>query len=117
VEPSSGNVFADLGVPDPEECLAKAKLVQRIADAIAERKLTQTRAAGIFSVDQPKISALVRGKFEGFSIDRLLRFLNALGRDMEIIISPARRGNGRASTRVQMRQVRNPSKGGLLFDS
>src|SRR5205807_10366134 len=103
VEPSSGNVFGDLGVPNPEECLAKAKLVQQIADAIAERKLTQTQAASILGVDQPKVSALLRGKFEGFSIDRLLRFLNALGRDVEIIVSPARRGNARASTRVAMR--------------
>src|SRR5947209_20336299 len=78
VQASSGNVFADLGVPNPEECLAKAKLVQRIADAIAERKLTQVQAAGILGIDRPKISALVRGKLEGFSIDRLLRFLNAL---------------------------------------
>jgi predicted XRE-type DNA-binding protein len=103
VEASSGNVFADLGVPHPEECLAKAKLVQRIADAIAERRLTQAQAAGILGVDQPKVSALVRGKFEGFSIDRLLRFLNALGRDVEIIVGPTRRGNVRASTRVAMR--------------
>ena len=103
VEPSSGNVFGDLGVPNPEECLAKAKLVQRIADAIAERKLTQAQAAGILGIDQPKVSALVRGKLEGFSIDRLLRFLNPLGRDLEIIVSNTRRGNARASTRVGMR--------------
>ena len=103
VQASSGNVFADLGVPNPEECLAKAKLVQRIADAIAERKLTQAQAADILGIDQPKVSALVRGKREGFSIDRLLRFLNALGRDVEIIVSPARRGNARASTRVARR--------------
>jgi predicted XRE-type DNA-binding protein len=101
-EASSGNVFADIAVPNPEECLAKAKLVQGIADAIAERKLTQAQAAGILGVDQPKVSALVRGKVEGFSIDRLLRFLNALGRDVEIIVGPARRGNGRATTRVAM---------------
>jgi predicted XRE-type DNA-binding protein len=103
VEASSGNVFADLQVPDPEESLAKAKLVQRIADVIAERKLTQARAAAILGVDQPKVSALVRGKFEGFSIDRLLRFLNALGRDVEIVVMPARTNNKRAFTRVAMR--------------
>jgi len=103
VEASSGNVFADLAVPGPEECLAKAKLVQRIADIIAERKRTQARAAAILGVDQPKISALVRGKFEGFSIDRLLRFLNALGRDVEIVISPTRRSKGPASTSVALR--------------
>ena len=103
VEASSGNVFADLEVPDPEGCLAKAKLVQRIADVIAERKLTQAQAAVILGVDQPKVSALVRGKFAGFSIDRLLRFLNALGRDVEIVVKPARHSNERAFTRVAMR--------------
>ena len=103
MEIGSGNVFADLAVPDPEECLAKAKLVQRIGDIIAERKLSQARAAAILGVDQPKVSALVRGKFEGFSIDRLLRFLNALGRDVEIIVMPGRRTNEPASTRVATR--------------
>src|SRR5260370_13367787 len=103
VEASSGNVFADLEVPDPQECLAKAKLVQRIGDAIAERKLTQARAAAILGLDHPKVSALSRGKFQGFSIDRLLRFLNALGRDVEIVVSPARRNKGPASTSVALR--------------
>jgi len=103
MEIGSGNVFADLAVPDSEQCLEKAKLVRRIADIIAERKLTQARAAAILGVDQPKVSALVRGKFEGFSIDRLLRFLNALGRDVEIVISPDRRIQGPASTSVALR--------------
>src|SRR3954468_19651173 len=90
IEPSSGNVFADLGLKNPEELLAKAELVQRISDAIAERKLTQARAAKLLGIDQPKVSALLRGKLEGFSIDRLFRFLNALGRDVEISVRPAR---------------------------
>lgn len=89
VEPSSGNVFADLGLKDPGELLAKAELVQRIADIIAERKLTQVRAAKLLGIDQPKVSALLRGKLDGFSTDRLFRFLNALGRDVEIVIRPA----------------------------
>jgi predicted XRE-type DNA-binding protein len=100
VEASSGNVFADLEVPDPEETLAKAELVSRIGDIIAERKLTQAAAAAILGVDQPKVSALVRGKFAGFSIDRLLRFLNALGRDVEIVVGPDRHGKEPACTRV-----------------
>ncbi len=99
VEESSGNVFADLGLKNPEELLAKAQLVQRIADIIAERKLTQARAAKLLGVDQPKVSALLRGKLEGFSTDRLFRFLNALGRDVEIIIRPARH-DAEADTRV-----------------
>jgi predicted XRE-type DNA-binding protein len=99
IEPSSGNVFADLGLKDPEELLAKAELVQRICDIITERKLTQTRAADLLGIDQPKVSALMRGKLDGFSLDRLFRFLNALGRDVEIVIRPARR-EGEAGTRV-----------------
>ena len=99
VEESSGNVFADLGLKNPEELLAKAQLVQRIADIIAERKLTQARAAKLLGVDQPKVSAHLRGKLEAFSTDRLFRFLNALGRDVEIIIRPARH-DAEADTRV-----------------
>jgi predicted XRE-type DNA-binding protein len=99
IERSSGNVFADLGLKNPEELLAKAELVQRIADIIAERKLTQVRAAKILGIDQPKVSALLRGKLDGFSTDRLFRLLNALGRDVEIAIRPAKHSQ-RAETRV-----------------
>jgi predicted XRE-type DNA-binding protein len=88
VTPSSGNVFADLGVVDAEETLAKAEVASRICDIIAERKLSQTTAASILGVDQPKVSALTRGRLEGFSSERLFRFLNALDRDVEIIIKP-----------------------------
>src|SRR3954453_1653755 len=94
VEASSGNVFADLGLKNPEELLAKAELVQRISDIISERKLTQARAAKLLGIDQPKVSALLKGKLEGFSIDRLFRFLNALGRDVEISVRPARDAEG-----------------------
>ena len=99
IEGSSGNVFADLGLKNPEELLAKAQLVQRISDIISERKLTQARAAKLLGIDQPKVSALLRGKLEGFSTDRLFRFLNALGRDVEIVIRTARQ-EGEAETRV-----------------
>jgi predicted XRE-type DNA-binding protein len=99
IEPSSGNVFADLDLEEPDERLAKAELAQRICDIIAERKLSQTSAAAVLGVDQPKVSALMRGKLDGFSLDRLFRFLNALGRDVEIVIRPARRA-GEAGTRV-----------------
>ena len=90
VEESSGNVFADLGLPDPEGCLVRAELTLRICDIIAERKLTQAKAAAILGIDQPKVSALMRGKLSGFSTDRLIRFLNALGSDVEIVIRPQR---------------------------
>src|SRR5438132_6626217 len=88
IEAGSGNVFADLNLPNPDMALAKAELVQRIRDLIAERKLTQVKAAKLLGVDQPKVSALVRGRVEGYSIDRLFRFLNALGQRVEITVRP-----------------------------
>lgn len=88
IERSSGNVFADLGLPHPEIALAKAKLVQRIRELIRERKLTQAAAAELLGIDQPKVSGLVRGRLDGFSIDRLFRFLNALGQRVEITLTP-----------------------------
>lgn len=85
---SSGNVFADLGFPSASEELVKAQLAGRIVDAIEERGLTQAQAADILGIDQPKVSALSRGRLDGFSTDRLFRFLNALGNDIEIRIRP-----------------------------
>lgn len=99
IEESSGNVFADLEITNPEEMLAKAELARRICDIIAERKLTQTKAAIVLGVDQPKVLALIRGKLDQFSTDRLFRFLNALDRDVEIVVRPARQA-GKAGTRV-----------------
>jgi len=96
----SGNVFADIGLPDAEEYMTKAKLAYRICDIIEERKLTQAQAAKVLGVDQPKVSALVRGRLEGFSIERLLRYLNALGRDVEIVVRPKPQGVKRAHIRV-----------------
>jgi predicted XRE-type DNA-binding protein len=99
IEASSGNVFADLDLKHPEELAARAVLAQRIREILAERKLTQVQAASVLGIDQPKVSALVRGKLGGFSLDRLFRFLNALDRDVEIVVRPARRA-GKAGTRV-----------------
>ena len=95
---SSGNVFADLGLPDADELQAKADLAIQISRTIGQRKLTQMEAAEILGIDQPKISALIRGRLTGFSMERLYRFLNALGRDVEIVVRPAARK--RASLRV-----------------
>lgn len=95
---SSGNVFADLGLPDAEELQAKADLAIQISRTIEQRHLTQHEAAEILGIDQPKISALMRGRLTGFSMERLYRFLNALGRDVEIIVRPA--GRKRAHVRV-----------------
>ena len=100
VESGSGNVFADLGLPNPDLALAKAELVRRIRDLIAGRKLTQARAAEVLGLDQPKVSALVRGRVEGYSLDRLVRFLNALGQRVEISVLPAPPGTERDKRRV-----------------
>jgi predicted XRE-type DNA-binding protein len=94
VDQGSGNVFADLGIANPDIAHAKAELVQRIRGLIADRNLTQARAAELFGIDQPKVSALVRGRVEGYSIDRLFRFLIALGQQVEITIRPNVNGTG-----------------------
>lgn len=86
VIPSSGNVFADLGFENPEEMLLKAELVRQISLAIKEKGLNQYQAAEVLDIDQPKVSALVRGRFSGYSIERLFKYLNALGRDIEIVV-------------------------------
>jgi predicted XRE-type DNA-binding protein len=91
IESSSGNVFADLGIANPDLALAKAELVQRIREIIAARKLTQSSAAQVLGLDQPKVSALVRGRVEGYSLDRLFRFLTALGQHIEINVTPSRK--------------------------
>ena len=89
-EESSGNVFADLGLENPEEALAKSELARQIAKLIKKKKLTQIEAAEILGIDQPKVSALIRGRLRSFSLERLIRFLNALGQDVNIMISPAK---------------------------
>jgi predicted XRE-type DNA-binding protein len=100
VHVSSGNIFADLGFANSEERLYKAELAHQICQAIATRGLTQEKAAELLGVDQPKISALRRGKLAGFSTDRLFQFLNDLGKVVEISIRPARKANVRGDTHV-----------------
>ena len=97
VERGSGNVFADLGISNPDLALAKAELVQRIRQLIAARKLTQVKAAKLLGLDQPKVSALLNGRFRGYSVYRLLAFIAALGRDVEIVTKKARRGASRTN--------------------
>ena len=91
-EPSTGNVFADLGLPDAGEHLIKAGLVVRIDRIIRRRKLTQAAAAELMGIDQPKVSAMLAGQFRGYSVERLMRFLVALGHDVEIVVKARRRG-------------------------
>jgi len=88
VQVSSGNVFADLGLPNPEERLVKAELASKISSLIDQKQLTQMNAAELLGIDQPKVSALVRGRLSGFSTARLLRFLLALGNDVDIVVKP-----------------------------
>lgn len=85
---SSGNVYADLGFPNPEEELAKAEIVRQISTILRERRLKQAKAGEILRISQPKVSALLRGHTEGYSIERLLRFLLLLDRDVEILVKP-----------------------------
>ncbi len=87
----SGNVFADLGLPNPDEALAKANLALQISTLIESSGWTQSQAARKLGIDQPKISALLRGRLAGFSIERLFRFLNQLGQDIQISIHPSKR--------------------------
>ena len=89
--PSSGNVFADLGLPDAEEHLVKAGLVAKIAAIIRQRGMNQTTAAQAMGIDQPKVSAMLTGQFRGYSVERLMRFLVALGQDVEIVVKPSKR--------------------------
>ncbi len=97
---SSGSVFADLGVSNPEEALAKAELANKISVLIRERKLTQTKAAELLGIDQPKVSMLLRGRLTGFSIERLMRFLMLLGQDIRISVHPTPQGRSSACVRV-----------------
>jgi predicted XRE-type DNA-binding protein len=100
VEESSGNVFADLGYPNAEEALAKARLAQHIAEIIEEKRLTQVRAAKLLGIDQPKVSKLRRGQLREFSTERLFRFLTALDQDVEIVIK--RKPRSRRQARVSV---------------
>ena len=86
----SGNVFADLGMQDPEADLAKAKLAHEICNLIERKRLTQTRAALILRTAQPEVSRLMRGHLHRFSTGKLLGFLMALGRDVQISHRAAR---------------------------
>ncbi|MES2274163.1 MAG: helix-turn-helix transcriptional regulator [Chlamydiota bacterium] len=95
----SDNIFDDIGIPNPEEALAKASIAMKIHDIIRKKKLTQTKAAKILKISQPKISLLLRGYLTDFSLERLLRFLNDLGQDVYISIVPASH-SGHGHTRI-----------------
>jgi predicted XRE-type DNA-binding protein len=84
----SDNIFADFGLPDAEEMLARSKLMLRVTGLIEERGLTQTEAAKLLATNQPTVSDLMRGKINKFSLSRLIGFLNALGQDVQISVTP-----------------------------
>jgi predicted XRE-type DNA-binding protein len=86
VIPSSGNVFADMGLPDAAELDTKARLGAAIHRIVERRRLTQAEVAVALEINQPKVSALLHYKLEGFSVERLMRFLVALGQDVEIVV-------------------------------
>ncbi len=82
----SGNVFADLELPNPEELLAKAKIASSIHDVIKSRGLTQKKAAELMGIDQPKVSKIIRGRLSEFSTEWLLARLLHMGLDVDIVI-------------------------------
>jgi predicted XRE-type DNA-binding protein len=100
ISESSGNIFADLGLPNAEQELMKAHLTLRIYRIIQERGLTQTQAGRILGIPQPHVSALARNRSGNFSVGRLLEFLTALGQDVKITVVPARKKHGQMSVVV-----------------
>jgi predicted XRE-type DNA-binding protein len=86
----SGNVFADIGVPNADEHFVKAQLVFKIDSIMKDRRMRQVDAAGVLGIRQPDVSKMLRGEFRQFSVERLLRFLVALGQDVEIVVRPHR---------------------------
>ena len=94
VERGSGNIFADFGFPDADAHLVKAELVSRVDDIVRDRGLTQTEAARLMGLSQPDVSRLLRGDFREYSLERLFRLLNALGRDIDIVIRQPRSADG-----------------------
>src|SRR6266516_706930 len=97
---SSGNVFADLGLPNPEQELLKARLTLQIYKIIKARGLTQAKAGDILGIKQPHVSALMRNRAGTFSVERLMEFLTALGQDVEITVRPTRKEHGTVSVVV-----------------
>jgi predicted XRE-type DNA-binding protein len=94
---SSGNVFADLGLPNAEQELVKAQLTLQIYRIIKQRGMTQAETAKVLGVKQPHVSLLVRNRAGSFSVGRLMEFLTALGQDVEVTVRPTRREHGEMS--------------------
>ena len=89
VEEGSGNVFADIGLPNPEEALAKAEIARQVNRVLAERKLSQMQAGTLLRIAQPRVSDLARGRLGKFSLEKLLQFARLAGIDVEIRMRPS----------------------------
>jgi len=99
-EVGGDNIFADIGIDNADEELTKAELAWEIDHIIKKRKLTQTKAAKIMGINQPKVSALLHRKLSGFSVERLMHFLNQLGQDIDIVVKPKPRNRKNARVNV-----------------
>jgi len=99
-QPGSTNVYADLSYKSADEMLVKAQLVTTIAEILTERDYTQTKAAALLGIPQPKLSKMLRGQFRGFSERKLMDFLTLLGRDVEIVVRVAAKRKGQGAVSV-----------------
>jgi len=102
IEKGSGNVYADLGMPDAGEMLVKAHLAAKIGEIVKQRHLTQQQAAEILGMTQPKLSNMLRGQFRGISEARMLDCLNRLGRDVEIVVRKTARSRHAGAGRTKV---------------
>jgi len=100
IQKSSGNVYADLGLPDAEEMLVKARLAAKIGEIIKHRHLTQQQASETLGMPQSKISNMLRGNFRGISESKMIECLNLLGRDIQIVVKKAPRTHSTGQTSV-----------------
>lgn len=95
VHDSGGNIFADLGLPEADSHFLKAQIVAELYRLTTEQKLTQTKAGALMGISQPEVSRLFKGNFREYSVDRLMAFLTAFDRDVEIVARPRSAGDGR----------------------
>ena len=98
---SSGNVFADLGLPHPEQEMMKARLTLQIFHLIRDRGITQAEAAKTLGIKQPHVSLLMRNRAGSFSVGKLMEFLTILGQDVEVTVRPSRKEQGRMSVMTE----------------
>ena len=102
---AAGNVFADLGLPNAENHFLKAQIVAELYKLSSERKLTQAKAGELMGISQPEVSRLFKGTFREYSVDRLVAFLTAFDRDVEIVSRPRTRGRAGARGQISFRPL------------